>query len=516
MSVAQRSPFLRFLVPFAIALSVALAFRLPRLSARPMHGDEANQAVRTGELMERGVYRYDPHDHHGPVLYYAALPFCRLQSKRFAETTEAAYRAVPVVFACLTLLGMALIPLFRPDADTAAFFAMLLFAVSPAFCYYNRFFIQESLLVCFLTGMFVSALAWLRSEDRWKRVASSVSFGLSAGFAMATKETFVLSFAAGGLAALAAWFALPREERGQRVRRLLPALAVAAVAAAFVFVLFYSSFFTYAQGVRDALFSTVGTYFHRATAVPEHQHPWWFYFQTVFGFKYGRGPLFSEVLLVALALPALFRAFSRKAPDRTMTFLAVYTLTLTAVYAVIPYKTPWCALSFLHGWILLAGFGGAALFGACVRWFPGLALGAFVCILLWHGRQAYTACFRYPADPRTPYVYAHTGSDCLNLVAAVRERASELHGNPAATRIAVAAPPADTWPLPWYFRGFPETGYWTEASEIPDAFEPEVVVAAEAQGEVVSKRFGRGKEAAFYGIRPGVLVYLFLPGKEIK
>ncbi|MBP5509574.1 MAG: TIGR03663 family protein [Kiritimatiellae bacterium] len=516
MNVAQRDSLPRLLVPLAIALAVALAFRIPHLSSRPMHGDEANQAVRTGELMERGVYRYDPHDHHGPVLYYAALPFCRLQTERFSETTESAYRAVPVVFAGITLLLMALIPLFLPETGGASFFAMLLFAVSPAFCYYNRFFIQESLLVCFLTGMVVSALAWLRCEGRRRRGATAVSFGLFAGLAMATKETFVLSFAAGGLAVFAAWLAVPKAEPRGRVRGLLPSLVAAAVAAAFVFVLFYSSFFTYVQGVRDALFSTIGTYFHRATAASVHQHPWWFYFQTVFGFKYGRGPLFSEALLVLLALPALFRAFSRKTPDRTMTFLAVYTLALTAVYSVIPYKTPWCALSFLHGWILLAGFGVATLFQLCGGHAAKFLFQGFLLLLFWHGRQAYTACFRYPADPRNPYVYAHTGSDCLNLVAAVRERAAELHGNPAATRIAVVAPPSDTWPLPWYLRQFPETGYWTDAADIPAAFAPELIISAKDQGEIVSERFGQGKEASFYGIRPGVLVYLFLPSKEIK
>ena len=194
----------------------------------------------------------------------------------------------------------------------------------------------------------------------------------------------------------------------------------------------------------------------------------------------------------------------------------MYTLVLTAVYAAIPYKTPWCALSFLHGWILLAGFGFAQLLETCKGYSVKFVFNGLLLILIWHVRQAYNACFRYPADPRNPYVYAHTGSDCLNLVAAVRGRAAELHGNPAATRIAVAAPPSDTWPLPWYFRGFPETGYWTDAAEIPEEFAPEIVVSAEARGEVVSKRFGQGKEAAFYGIRPGVLVYLFLPSKEIK
>ena len=39
---------------------------------RTFHPDEANQAFTTGRLLETGVYRYDPKDHHGPTLYYAA------------------------------------------------------------------------------------------------------------------------------------------------------------------------------------------------------------------------------------------------------------------------------------------------------------------------------------------------------------------------------------------------------------------------------------------------------------
>ncbi|MDX9975728.1 MAG: hypothetical protein RBU21_22295, partial [FCB group bacterium] len=34
----------------------ALWFRLPQLDLRPMHGDEANQAVKTGLLLEEGKY----------------------------------------------------------------------------------------------------------------------------------------------------------------------------------------------------------------------------------------------------------------------------------------------------------------------------------------------------------------------------------------------------------------------------------------------------------------------------
>lgn len=55
------------------ALVCAAALRLPDLAARPMHFDEANQAYRAGILLDTGVYRYDPLEHHGPVLYYAGV-----------------------------------------------------------------------------------------------------------------------------------------------------------------------------------------------------------------------------------------------------------------------------------------------------------------------------------------------------------------------------------------------------------------------------------------------------------
>ena len=90
--------------------------------------------------------------------------------------------------------------------------------------------------------------------------------------------------------------------RAWRTRDALVAVGVAA----FVAVLLYSSFFTYPRGVYDALFSTYQTYHTRATAVPEHQHPWNFYLKIIFWFKYGRGPVWSEAgLLLPAALAIL-------------------------------------------------------------------------------------------------------------------------------------------------------------------------------------------------------------------
>ena len=58
---------------------------------------------------------------------------------------------------------------------------------------------------------------------------------------------------------------------------------------------------------------------------------------------------------------ALARRGPRDATPGFLRFLAVYTVLMTLVYSAIPRKTPWNMLSFLHGWILMAGVGGATL-----------------------------------------------------------------------------------------------------------------------------------------------------------
>ena len=570
----------------AAIIAGALALRLPHLDQRPMHGDEANQAVRTGLLLDQGFYHYDPADHHGPTLYFAAWPFCRATARTFAETTEWNYRLVPVAFSLLTLLMMLGLGsrangcgLFANRAGLYG--AALLTAASPAMTYYSRFFIQESMLLTFLTGMLLCAVRYVaalctpevrgqRSEVRGQRsevrdpqsaignrqsatcnqqpvtcnpklvtcnqqpktLFWAAGFGAFAGLAAATKETAVLSFAAAAVALVAAC-GFGRLRRAWRTRDAL----VAVGAAALVAVLFYSSFFTYPRGVYDALFSTFQTYHTRATAVPEHQHPWNFYFKIIFWFKYGRGPVWSEaglLLPAALAAGLAFLPFRHQgnADAATLTrrrwvrFLSVYTLVLTALYSAIPYKTPWCALSFLHGFILLAGAGVGACWTACSRTDAKEAAIAFaplrlcgkllvvLCIaaLVWrHAAQACRACFKMPADPRNPYVYAHTGSDAMNLVTEI-ERAAR-HADGSDTLIALAVPTPDTWPLPWYLRKYRNVGYWTHVDEIPAALQPTVVVAAADQGDAADERFGRGKRASFFGIRPGVLLNLFVPEK---
>ena len=57
---------------------LALALWSFSLDRRPMHNDEAVNAIKFGRLWEHGGYKYDPNEHHGPSLYYATLVLNRL------------------------------------------------------------------------------------------------------------------------------------------------------------------------------------------------------------------------------------------------------------------------------------------------------------------------------------------------------------------------------------------------------------------------------------------------------
>ena len=189
----------RFAVWTVVAL-VALALRTPQLERRPAHNDEANQALKAGQLLDTGVYRYDPYEHHGPTLYYLSLPLAWLQSGgSFADTRLWAYRLLPALSgAILALLALtAGSALGRGGAAAGA----LLTALSPALVYYSRFFIQEMLLATFTFALLLALWRYAVQPSRgWAALV-----GICLGLMHSTKET-----SAGGVAFQRTHRGLPR------------------------------------------------------------------------------------------------------------------------------------------------------------------------------------------------------------------------------------------------------------------------------------------------------------------
>jgi hypothetical protein len=133
-------------------------------------------------------------------------------------------------------------------------------------------------------------------------------------------------------------------------------------------------------------------------------------------------------------------------------------------YSAIPYKTPWCLLGFLQGMILLAGVGAVCVVRALRGRAPRVVvIGVLVCAAAHLGGQAFSGSFRFAADPRNPYVYAHTGPDVFEIVARVKDLA-RVHPEGSAMPLQVIAH-ENLWPLPFYLRGFSNVAWWTGVSD---------------------------------------------------
>lgn len=339
-----------------LAFAGALVLRLPGLETRPLHNDEAVNAVKVSELWEQGRYLYDPDEYHGPTLHYATVPFLQLSGARGSdELQDRTLRLAPVAFGAALIL---LLFLFAPGINGQALaWAALFMAISPAMVFYSRYFIHEMLLL-FFTLLALGA-GWRCAQTHssgW-----SLLTGAAVGLMFATKETFVISVAAAGLALLLTlWWTMPKPVSVRAFLRLFHArdILLGLTAAFLVWLLFFSSFFTNFAGLLDS----VRTYFpwlKRAAGHSPHLHPWYFYLQRLAWFHPVKGPAWSEGLILGLALVGAVISFAGRKP--LLRFLALYTIILTAAYSAISYKTPWCLLNFFLGMILLAGVAASTL-----------------------------------------------------------------------------------------------------------------------------------------------------------
>jgi uncharacterized protein (TIGR03663 family) len=514
----------------AVALLAGLALRSARLGERPMHHDEANQALKFGELLERGDYRYDYRDHHGPTLYYLTLPSAWFAGRQtLASLDEVTLRRVPVVLggAAILLLPFLSVGIGR----TATAVAATLMALSPAMVFYSRMFIQESLFACF-TLAFVIAVGRIATNGgrAWWIVA-----GIAAGLAAATKETAVIVLPAAVAACAIAWWS-----RGSgRPRNALTdgcwhGSALAAGATAFaVAALFYTSFFASPAGILEP-FRGAGTYLARGVDPASHAHPWHYYLR-ILTYTASGGVRWSEGLVIVLGVSGAASGWFRRSrpdagpgssnagrdrsdagqgspgPHRVFwtRFLACDVAIAGTILSAIPYKTPWNLLPFYVVAFALAGIGFAALLESTrSRAMRGILAGAFGIAALQLGSQAWRAAVIYAADPRNPYVYAQTVPDAVRMAARIRDL-STLHGDGTRMQVSVIAPPDEQWPLPWYLRTLPNVGYWTAPGDALALAAPVVVSAIEFT-PALDSALGDRYVSEFYGLRPDVLQALYI------
>src|SRR5690606_23502463 len=180
-----------------------------------------------------------------------------------------------------------------------------------------------------------------------------------------------------------------------------------------------------------------------------------------------------------LLLSALGGAIAFLRPrDRFAVFSAFWAFGMFAAYTIIPYKTPWLALSFYLPMCLVAGYGVNAILTSkfVIARLTGVLTLILAATLLAY--QAYDLSFVRYDDEEMGYVYAHTKRGMLDLVREI-EHYAEKSGKGRDATIEIVSP--DYWPLTWYLNDFPHANFF---GSLVDANTSEMIVAKKNDQDV--------------------------------
>ena len=174
---------------------------------------------------------------------------------------------------------------------------------------------------------------------------------------------------------------------------------------------------------------------------------------------------------LSLAALALGVACLRLPPptDWRLRFLAIYGLGNFVAYSLIPYKTPWCAISFAWPFFFPAG-AWLSHFSDCAAQFSREGQdrrAAFVRARLWIGGAALLGYstflavrlnyFRPTAETGEDYVYVQTFPDMWKITEPMLKLARK---DPRAYHLSGDILCDSTYPLPWVLGDFTGIGYY--------------------------------------------------------
>ncbi|MFC1568703.1 flippase activity-associated protein Agl23 [bacterium] len=472
----NRNP--KFYLYFGIIVLIAAAIRLPNLSYRPMHTDEAVHGIKLGQMLQ-GEYRYDPHEYHGPTLNLFTIPIAWIQGQtRLEKITETTLRSIPVLFSLLTIL--LLLGFRQPLGDYTTCLSALFLALSPVFVFYNRYYIHETLLLFFTTGLILSGYRFIRNPSMiW-----SLLIGIFLGFMHATKETWILSCFALIVALMGTKWVF-----GYKLLRFQPIhIFSSLIAMLLISSLIHSNLFTYPKGIIDS-WLTYGSYFSRGAGDTLHNHPWFYYFHHLLFYKISNGPIFSELVIFIFGISGIIFSFSHKqSNDGFIRFMIFYALILTLIYSCIPYKTPWSLLGFWWAWIILAGFGAYSLFIHLKKPVHQILLITLYFLgLIQLSYQNIITQTTQASHPHSPWTYAHPDRDIYQIETALHEIALN-HTDGKNIHIDIIFPNSEYWPLPWLLRDFHLIGWWDHVDMVAEPA-PVILISPVLESKLTKKLY---------------------------
>jgi len=512
----QKKERIQLLITFLIPILVALFIRFWDLGLRPFHSDEGVNSFFLLNLYNNNYYHYDPSNYHGPFLYYLGLiPFYVIGISDFS------FRLMPVLFGVMVVA--VLYPLRKRLGKMGLLTTGLLIALSPANSFFSRDTIHETYLVFFSLSAVVSF--FLYAETRKSRYIYFASASLA--FIITIKETYILTFAVFAISLAIAYLyewivnlrlrvCEPKSKRqkldtkqsegavgGHPSERGIFAsfvydckkhkygIGISVGMFLFINILFYSSFFTYHEGINGIL-TTLKIWTKTGTHSGGHAKPFVYYFKVLYR---------NELPLMVLGIAGLYYAFRQR--SKFTVFVASWAILIYLVYSYIPYKTPWLILNILLPLSLLGGIfiGGIS---KLIRkgWHYAVFYLFYVGIMGFICYQSIILNFINYDDERCGLVYVQTKRDVYNLLNRL-----EVLTKACGKNMVINVVSKEYWPLPWYFRDYKNARFWGSVIDNPNA--PVILVDSKGDAELKKKMKGDYKKERFV-LRPGVWLTAYI------
>ena len=262
----------------------------------------------------------------------------------------------------------------------------------------------------------------------------------------------------------------------------------------YLIVLFFSSFFSHPEGVKGAIDAYA---IWTKTGSKDHtQNGTWAYL------KWGMETEAPMILLSALGGLIAFV----KARHRVAMFVSLWTFGLFAAYTIIPYKTPWLAISFLLPMCIVAGYAINELATAKNPSLKILAALFAVTATVVLAYQSYRLNFVDYDNEDRAMIYAHTDREFHDMVDRI-EYYADKSGRGTDAKIEVVSP--DYWPMVWYMRDYKQANFHGRFVDTTDA---EMIVAKknDQDTEMTRRYSGRYVFVGTYHLRSGVDLVLLV------
>jgi uncharacterized protein (TIGR03663 family) len=425
-----------------LLLAVTAFLRLYDLGAKPPHFDEGINGHFVTTIWRDGFYTYDPTNFHGPLYFY----LCHLAEILLGRSVDS-FRAMNAVLAVLVVFSVYRFRIFTGRTATIAAWVL---ALSPAFTFYGRYAIHETLFILGQLLFVFGRFSWLGRPQR----SALVWMALGIVILITTKETFFIFLGIWVIAETTIWF-IERLESSKRPwstfeslnasekREMRTEAASIAGLALLAIVALFTGFFEHPDGLRD--FGRAFMFWTKTGvgASSGHEKPFFYWIELLVKYEW---PLLAGFCISILGSTTL------GAEDRKQRVLLLTGFGTWLAYSIIPYKTPWLILNF---WPL--AFFALPVFDARKSWTRrALFFGVLILLFGVSAHKMWDLSFRRPTDPKEPYVYVQTTMDYSSVMTVLRKKIAK---NPEVRNAPIVVMIQDPWPLPFDLSLYPKMRY---------------------------------------------------------